>query len=169
MFDRSATKRAGSVGGTSGNTARAPSTRRACTRRPHATNSDTNGAAPEASFGKAASRLDGLTNRCSECHKASRRSVSPEERRSEWRRKRYGLTGEAFDALLASQGGVCAICLTPDPGVNGWAVDHDHSCCAGNMTCSRCVRGVLCAPCNRALGVFQDDVARLARAIDYLT
>ena len=75
-----------------------------------------------------------------------------------WRtstRKAHGLTWqEAYDFRA---GKVCAICGSDE----GLAVDHDHE--TGR------VRGVLCRSCNTGLGFFGDDVARLARAIEYLT
>jgi hypothetical protein len=48
------------------------------------------------------------------------------------------------------------------------AVDHDHNCCPSKKTCGKCIRGLLCMDCNRGLGYFRDDTARLDRAISYL-
>lgn len=91
------------------------------------------------------------------------------QRRDRHREARYGLSPADFDALLAQQGGRCAICLTGDPGQRGWQVDHDHACCPTTArSCGRCVRGILCFLCNSALGKFGDDPDRLRRAIAYL-
>ena len=71
----------------------------------------------------------------------------------------YGLTPEQYDAMLQSQGGVCAIC-----GMNRdarrLAVDHDHK--------TNKVRALLCHFCNTALGKFLDSVEILKKAILYL-
>ena len=77
-------------------------------------------------------------------------------RKSHLKRK-YGLTLKAFDALLASQGGGCAICGRPDAD----NVDHDHD--TGR------VRGILCFPCNVAIGLVHEDEERLLAAASYLT
>lgn len=86
---------------------------------------------------------------------------------------RYGLTQEAFDALLAEQGGRCAICGSTDPKTHHgrWHIDHDHSCCPNRdqRTCGECVRGLLCGQCNLGLGHFEDDPERLKAAIRYLS
>ncbi len=75
------------------------------------------------------------------------------------RRIRYGLTPEATAELLATQGGLCAICETPlDERMH---VDHDHE--------TNEVRGLLCGTCNSGLGFFKDNLALLRRAADYLT
>ena len=60
----------------------------------------------------------------------------------------YGLTPESFDAMLAAQGGRCAVCPATDPGGSNWNIDHDHTCCPGPRTCGCCVRGLLCTGCN---------------------
>lgn len=70
----------------------------------------------------------------------------------------YGLEPEQFDALLASQEGVCAICQTLAEGQ--WNVDHCHD--------TGLVRGILCSSCNIGIGQLADSVARLQAAIAYL-
>lgn len=70
----------------------------------------------------------------------------------------YGLTLEAHDSLLAEQKGRCAIC---DRRLKKYGVDHNHK--------TNKVRGLLCYGCNTALGLFQDSVKTLRRAISYLT
>jgi hypothetical protein len=75
------------------------------------------------------------------------------------RERRYGITGAAYAALVEKQGGVCALCATR-PGPNRLSVDHDHE--TGR------IRGLLCAKCNKALGIFGDSVEGLQRVIEYL-
>jgi len=79
--------------------------------------------------------------------------------RERWLLKKYGLTTDAFTAMLDSQGGVCAICGKPQDE-RSWHVDHDHATGA--------VRGILCAPCNLGLGHFADDLEVMRGAIAYL-
>jgi hypothetical protein len=80
----------------------------------------------------------------------------------------YGITLEQHEAMLAGQGGGCAICGGPAKDGRPFYVDHDHSCCPGQRTCGKCVRGLLCGDCNLGIGYFDDDVARMRRAIVYL-
>jgi hypothetical protein len=70
----------------------------------------------------------------------------------------YGLTREAFLALVADQQGLCLICR----GFYGLKlhVDHDHA--TGN------VRGLLCGNCNTALGLLGEAPDRFAAAVAYL-
>ena len=48
-----------------------------------------------------------------------------------------------YEAILAAQGGVCAICGRPPSVRRKLDMDHDHK--------TMHVRGLLCVPCNRAL------------------
>jgi hypothetical protein len=89
------------------------------------------------------------------------RQDNPERARENARRskfKTYGLTPEQYGAMLGQQDGRCAICTQAMAEPH---IDHDHN--TGR------VRGLLCAKCNLGLGHFEDDAARMARAITYLT
>jgi len=78
----------------------------------------------------------------------------------------HGLTAEQFEELLAKQGGLCAICKIPSPFT--LQIDHDHRCCNRIYSCGRCIRGLLCISCNRAVGFFKDSPKMLRDAIEYL-
>lgn len=87
-------------------------------------------------------------------------------RKSRYKRK-YGQSYDKIEALIALQGGKCLICNLEFPG-GKFNVDHDHSCCNGETTCGRCVRGILCSGCNGGIGLLRDDVTILTKAIEYL-
>ncbi len=78
----------------------------------------------------------------------------------------YGLTHNQYDAMVAHQNNVCAICHRPETrrsrngGIRPLAVDHNHT--TGQ------VRGLVCSSCNSGLGYFQDDPVLLQAAITYL-
>lgn len=75
-------------------------------------------------------------------------------------KKRYGITLQEYDNMLAAQDGVCAICGKECRKNMFLSVDHDHETGA--------IRGLLCDDCNNGLGKFFDDVSLLQKAIDYL-
>lgn len=80
----------------------------------------------------------------------------------------HKMTLDEFNALLVSQGGVCAVCLRQAPD-DYYVVDHDHSCCpARTRSCGQCIRGLLCDACNLGIGKLGDDPDVLARAASYL-
>lgn len=84
---------------------------------------------------------------------------------------KFGITVEKYEEMLAAQGGKCAVCGTNDPGGRwgtAFPIDHDHSCCPGPKSCGKCIRGLVCSPCNVGLGAFGDDVDRLMAAAAYL-
>lgn len=69
-------------------------------------------------------------------------------------KKKYRLTVEEYDAMIAAG---CCICKRKDVKIQ---VDHCHK--KGH------VRGGLCGRCNRGLGFFDDDPDRLDQAAAYL-
>lgn len=86
----------------------------------------------------------------------------------------YGITPEEYAALLALQGGACAICTRATGATRRLSVDHDHAQAradghAAETGCRVCVRGLLCRPCNDALGHFRDSPEAGIRLALYLT
>lgn len=117
---------------------------------------------------------------CAECDRArcrQRRKDNPEATRARdrayhvanrerhldnMRRRNYGITGDAFRAMLAAQGNRCAICQRAFSSAQrrGPHVDHCHE--------SNVVRSLLCTFCNVGLGAFGEDTERMRAAIDYI-
>lgn len=115
-------------------------------------------------------QADGLTFYCKLCCNAKvkkRQESDPErfaagQRLTSWRwtlKNRYNMTETDYNAMLAAQGGGCALCHKP-PGVKKLPVDHDHATGA--------TREILCDDCNKGLGNFHDDPVLLLAAADYL-
>lgn len=76
-------------------------------------------------------------------------------------RRVYGITRDELDAMLEAQGHRCAICggERNGPGTR-LHVDHCHK--------SKRIRGLLCAKCNTAVGLLDDDPDRAAALAAYL-
>ena len=91
------------------------------------------------------------------------RRTEPEVKRADRAghlKRKYGITIEQYETLLAEQGGGCAICgRKPRPDIS-LHVDHDHR--TGQL------RGILCFRCNNALGDFDDDAGLLQQALGYV-
>lgn len=104
--------------------------------------------------------------RAREYHHKNREVLLP-QKRARWkekadeynarrREKKFGLSPEAYAAMLEAQKGCCAICTEQRKLV----VDHNHE--TGE------VRSLLCNPCNTAIGLFKEDSKRMRAAIKYL-
>ncbi|WP_205625468.1 endonuclease VII domain-containing protein [Actinomadura atramentaria] len=92
---------------------------------------------------------------CASCRKKAR-SAGRHERRVQLT---YGLGPGEYEALLAAQGGRCAICKGTRR--QRLSVDHDHK--------TGVVRGLLCRLCNgRLLTAARDSAEILRAAADYL-
>jgi hypothetical protein len=77
---------------------------------------------------------------------------------------RYGLTGEQTVLLFRNRR-----CENPGCGnVKNLHIDHDHSCCSTLPACGNCVRGWLCAGCNKALGLLSDNEEKIKGLLIYL-
>lgn len=108
----------------------------------------------------------------SAAYRAKQKQLNPEMVKLRYKRERlgkYGLSIEQYNAMLAAQGNVCAICRRDFKGNKDCHVDHDHLCCPEDArSCGHCVRGLICSGCNNGLGLFRDDPNLLLSAIKYL-
>lgn len=112
------------------------------------------------------SRPDGLNHRCKPCNTVHQSEVAKKTKEKFGRTRSrgyelkhyYGITQADYDSMLGAQGGKCAICgQHPEQCL---AVDHCHD--------SKVIRGLLCRRCNSALGLFDEDPAKLTSAIAYI-
>ena len=101
----------------------------------------------------------GFCSVCKECQIKNSRRVM--------RQVRYGVNSSFIDDLFKRQNGQCKICSKSllREGTSGSItsianIDHDHE--------TGSVRGLLCAPCNQALGLLKDDFKLFERAAKYL-
>lgn len=86
-------------------------------------------------------------------------------RRSDWRlRQDHGITRKEYERIYETQGRVCALCRNASRKPTGQRrplnVDHCHD--TGRL------RGLLCGPCNTALGRLGDSETALERALAYV-
>lgn len=99
-----------------------------------------------------------------EARKAKRSAASEERKAAISERNRlykFGITSADLETMLAAQDGGCAVCRAPIQLLGRSAnVDHDHD--------TDQVRGLLCRPCNLAIGQMKDSPSRLRAAAAYL-
>ncbi len=115
-------------------------------------------------FGPSKMYKGGRRSQCNPCRSAHERqnrkpssTWSPEkrarinyQRRDGEARRMYGITRAEAEAILAAQGGTCAICHAVYPGFAhaGFHIDHCHV--TGKF------RGILCYRCNIRLAIVED-------------
>lgn len=109
---------------------------------------------PLGDFSKNSRSLGGYKRVCKACERAA---YNPEKQRDAMLRSRYGISQSDYDGMLEAQGNLCATCQRPSDTMR---VDHCHK--DGH------VRGLLCNPCNIALGLVEDSPETLQRMKEYL-
>lgn len=109
---------------------------------------------------------------CITCHNTAnrmRRKKNPAHARQlqlrAYRKYRYGLSTEQYEAMQKVQHNRCAICGQPETAIlkgkpRQLCVDHNHT--------TKKTRALLCNKCNLGLGRFDDDPERLEKAAKYL-
>lgn len=97
------------------------------------------------------------TNNCIDCDVESRAKRAEKAR---WSRikKEYGLSEDQVQTMLVDQGNACAICSADI--ATGYHIDHCHT--TGK------VRSLLCSRCNQAIGLLDEDRAKIQKAADYI-
>jgi hypothetical protein len=90
----------------------------------------------------------------------------PESRRNSQLKNKYGIGSQQVEAILESQGGVCAICRRPQEELRHPTprLHVDHVTVDGVVI----VRGLLCGRCNKALGLLRDDPTIAVEVVRYL-
>lgn len=74
-------------------------------------------------------------------------------------KRKFGISLDDYNLMFEKQQGLCAICNRPEKNKK-LAVDHCHA--TGR------VRGLLCSKCNQALGMLDDNIEFMRKAINYL-
>jgi hypothetical protein len=74
----------------------------------------------------------------------------------------YGLTETDYEKMAAKQEYCCRLCLRPAQLERFGKLSVDH------LKGTKAVRGLLCAKCNKGLGLFDENPTVLAAAIEYL-
>ena len=102
---------------------------------------------------------------CKECDKKRvKENHDPVAYRNAELQRRYGITQQDYEVMIAEQNNQCAICNTTEPGGRHdrgyFVVDHCHT--TGK------VRKLLCHNCNTALGLVGDNTHILQSMIEYL-
>lgn len=92
-------------------------------------------------------------------YRRERNATRTREIREGHLRRTFGMTLRDYDAMLAAQGGRCAICGVEPANGESFHVDH-----LGDE-----VRGILCVRCNNALGQLRETSELAEVAVDYLS
>lgn len=115
-----------------------------------------------------ATKFDGLDSWCKSCrrkYKKDNKEYIASHRRKNARRyqlkHKFGMSKDDYKKLYNKQKGKCGICKQHSKSfTRDLCVDHSHK--------TGLVRGLLCHKCNASIGLLNDDVKLLLRAIDWI-
>ena len=107
-------------------------------------------------------KKSGLSSQCKTCRRLRYSTRYNKTYRDTRLKTLYNLNFGDYEIMFANQNGKCKICSSSDTGRGDkWlVVDHCHQ--------SGKIRGLLCNTCNRALGLFKDNIQTLEKALSYL-
>jgi len=121
--------------------------------------------------GKHPSPCEPCRTRNKERMRAKRAGITLPERQKSWKTSRdyflkhkFGINEQIYNEMLLKQNNVCAICKKSNSGdkrTKNFAVDHCHK--------TGIIRGLLCAACNKGIGLLEDSPDNLQAAIEYLS
>lgn len=115
-------------------------------------------------FWKRTDRPNGYRSKCIVCSSKSHSEWHADNKYFVRRRNAcriYNISRETYDAMHS---GGCEACGS----MENLCVDHDHSCCDGEFSCGRCVRGMLCKGCNVAEGWLDSNPDRARKLAVYM-
>ena len=113
-------------------------------------------------------RKDGHRTRCMKCAAKdlsmwlNKKTLEERKRYRTYSKLRssYGISPIEYEMMRLTQNNCCSICEKEFSEGHPPCVDHNHQ--------TGCVRGLLCHPCNQAIGLLEEDEARVIRALTYL-
>jgi hypothetical protein len=117
---------------------------------------------PAEKFSPDKTRKLGLSSLCKTCKNDRYSTRYNKTYRDNRLKKLYNLNQGEYEAMLIAQNYKCKICgsLETGRGDRWLVVDHCHA--------TNRIRGLLCNTCNRALGLFKDNITTLEKALFYL-
>lgn len=122
------------------------------------------GEKPINEFFKSSARKDGYEHRCKECKIAVNRASylrNKDAIRYRGVKRRYKIDEDAYLEMISNG---CEVCGS----FENLCIDHDHKCCDTNITCGKCIRGILCKRCNIAEGLYKNDPHFIQNLIKYM-
>lgn len=129
---------------------------------------------PNAVFNTSKTTKDGLRSYCKSCEKT--RNINwrklnkerckaydnnrKERKREQSYRRKYGISIDTYESMLKEQNGSCMICHRAELKDKKLDIDHCHR--TGK------IRALLCARCNKTIGLLEDDRQLALNMIAYL-